>query len=434
MKTRFAPSPTGFLHAGNYRTAIFSYLVAKRHKGTFVLRIEDTDRTRSKKEYEDNIIESLTWLGIPWDEFSRQSDNAVAHREALEKLVSNGNAYISKEPSRKDGTLSEVIRFKNKSGVISFTDIIHGEISMDVGELGDFVIAKSFNEPLFHLAVVVDDAAANITTIIRGQDHISNTPRQILIQQALDLPIQTYAHVPLILAQDRTKLSKRKGAKALTEYRDMGILPEAMLNYLALLGWHPKDECEYFSLDELVTTFEIERVQKGSAIFDETKLLSINQYWLRKLSDTEYIDKGNLNAPDTKRLIRIVPLLKERAHTFNDAQELVTNEFNYLFNPISLSRDLILAKEPTDAANTTRAYIAKMIDVISSFPEDICSEDVKDAIMPYADEKGRGAVLWPLRYTLSGMKKSPDPFTLIAILGPTESIERLKSAYAILKE
>lgn len=434
MKTRFAPSPTGFLHAGNYRTAIFSYLVAKQHEGTFVLRIEDTDRVRSEKKYEDNIIESLTWLGISWEEFSRQSENTEVHKEALKKLVSNGNAYISKEPSPKDGALSEVIRFKNTGGKISFIDTIHGEISIDVSDLGDFVIAKSFNEPLFHLAVVVDDAISGITNVIRGQDHISNTPRQILIQRALDLPDVEYAHVPLILAPDRTKLSKRKGAKALTEYRDIGILPESMINYLALLGWHPKDESEFFSLDELVTTFSIERVQKGGAIFDETKLMSINQHWLRELSDIEYINKGNLHAPDTKRLPQIVPLLKERVHTFTEAQELIDNELDYLFNPVILLRDSILAKEPSNSTNTTLTYIEEMIDIISSFPEGIYPEDVKEAIMPYADEKGRGAVLWPLRYSLSGEKKSPDPFTLIAILGPTESIVRLKNACAILKE
>ena len=210
--TRFAPSPTGLLHAGNYRTAVFSYLFARQHGGKFILRIEDTDRERSRPEYEVNILESLAWLGLDFDEKYRQSENASVHREYLEKMIASGHAYISQETPTKEGERAEVIRFKNPNKKVLFPDLIRGDIEFDTTELKDFVIAKSLDEPVFHLAVVVDDFTAGVTHVIRGEDHISNTPRQILIQEAIGAPCPIYAHLPLVLAPDRSKLSKRKGA------------------------------------------------------------------------------------------------------------------------------------------------------------------------------------------------------------------------------
>ena len=259
--TRFAPSPTGLFHSGSYRTALFSYLYARQNGGQFILRIEDTDKARSKKEYEDNIIESLKWIGLEYDAFYRQSDNLPTHQKYLNQLIAEGKAYVSKEPARgKDGApvlgedgkekMVEVVRFKNPGGKVKFHDLIRGDIEMDTTELKDFVIAKNLNEPLFHLAVVVDDFTEGVTHVIRGEDHISNTPRQILIARAIGAPEPTYAHLPLILAEDRSKLSKRKGALAITEYRDKGFLPEAVVNYMALLGWNPGTEQEIMSLKE----------------------------------------------------------------------------------------------------------------------------------------------------------------------------------------
>ena len=221
----------------------------------------------------------------------RQSEHRPRHRELLEKLVATNAAYVSKETPKNPGDREEVIRFRNPGGKVAFTDVIRGEITMDVSDLGDFIIARSFDEPVFHLAVVADDADEGVTHVIRGEDHISNTPRQILIQRALGFDTPIYAHLPLILGSDRTKLSKRKGAKALTEYRDLGILPEAMLNYLSFLGWNPGDDDvrEYLSREDLVREFSLERIHKGSAIFDEMKLKSINQHWMRQLSDTDFI-------------------------------------------------------------------------------------------------------------------------------------------------
>ncbi len=433
VHTRFAPSPTGFLHSGNYRTAVFSFLFAKQHEGLFSLRIEDTDTQRSKKEYEDAIIDSLTWLGLTWDTHTRQSENRQRHTELLKKLIASNHAYISQETGAGDER-KEVIRFRNPGGVVSFTDIIRGSISVDVSDLGDFVIAKSIDEPIFHFAVVVDDADANITHIIRGEDHISNTPRQILIQRALGFSTPQYAHLPLILAPDHSKLSKRKGARPLTEYRDMGILPEALLNYLALLGWNRGDDREFFSREELIKAFSLERVQKSGAQFDETKLFSINRHWMRQLSVDEYISRGALNAPrESERLHRVVPLLKERVHTFEQAQELLNGEFSFLFEKtITIDRDVLLKKEPLGNTEATRAHLVEIKKEIETFSETPTFEKVHDTLMPYADEKGRAQVLWPLRYALSGAIHSPDPFIIISIIGKKESLQRIDSALAVL--
>ncbi|MCR4310947.1 MAG: glutamate--tRNA ligase, partial [Candidatus Taylorbacteria bacterium] len=295
--TRFPPSPTGKMQLGNARTALFNYLFAKHYGGSFLFRFEDTDRERSKVEYESDILESMKWLGLkadndtPW----HQSERSDIYRSYLKKLVDTGHAYVSKEadqPQKTDASYTahkqegerraEVIRFKNPNKSITFTDLIRGDITFDTTELGDFVIAKSMEEPIYHLAVVVDDAEMGITHVIRGEDGISNTPRQILIQEALGFSRPTYAHLPLILAPDRTKLSKRKGAIPVSEYRASGYLSEAVVNYLALLGWNPGDDRELFSLEELVHEFDLAKVQKSGAIFNVEKLKWFNKEYLKK--------------------------------------------------------------------------------------------------------------------------------------------------------
>lgn len=430
--TRFAPSPTGYLHAGNYRTAVFAYLYAKRHQGSFIVRIEDTDAARSKKEYEENILEALSWLQLPADELYRQSDHRSRHRELLEKLVALDKAYVSKEVPQAPGDREEVIRFRNPGGTVTFKDVIHDEITTDVSELGDFIIARSYDEPVFHFAVVVDDADEGVTHVIRGGDHISNTARQMLIQRALGLPLPLYAHLPLILTEHRKKLSKRTGAKALTEYRDEGILPETMLNYLAFLGWNPGDEREYLSREELVLTFDLARVQKGSAVFDEVKLRSVNQHWMRELSDADFLTHLGRKIPQ-----KIAPLLKERAQTFKEAREMLDGELLCLFKAPSLDKEQLLAKDGGRGIAATA--LRDIIQALETFPEDISSEAIKDALMPLANAEevkgkgGRGAVLWPLRYALSGQERSPDPFTLVSVLGSREAVSRLQNAIAILE-
>ena len=283
---RFAPSPTGPLHIGGARTALFNYIFAKQTGGTFILRIEDTDIERSEKKYEDDIRDGIAWLGITPDAVYRQSERTALYRKHLEKLIVSGAVYMSQE-KKKDGEGEvEIVRFKNPNKRLTFNDLVRGEVSFDTTELKDFVIAKSITEPLFHLAVVVDDFEMGITHIIRGEDHLSNTPRQILIQEALGAPRPLYAHLPLILASDRSKLSKRKHGEAvsLAYYRAQGIRPEALVNFLALLGWHPSasDASEILSFDELVAQFDLSRVQKGGAVLDANKLNWLNRQYAKR--------------------------------------------------------------------------------------------------------------------------------------------------------
>lgn len=440
--TRFAPSPTGFLHAGNYRTAVFAYLFAKKNNGAFLLRIEDTDQERSKAVYEKNIIDSLTWLNLSWDALYRQSERTELYTRSIQKLLEQDKAYVSKEIPKESGDREEVIRFRNPREKVTFTDVIRGEISVNTADLGDFIIARSITEPLYHLAVVVDDHEMNVTHIIRGEDHISNTPRQILIQRALGFATPVYAHLPLILGSDRTKLSKRRGAKALTEYRDLGYVPEAVLNYLAFLGWNPGDEREYLSRDELIELFDLSRVQKGSAVFDETKLLSINQHWMRGLSDADFLlhlESEPVSSESERRIPHIIQLLKERSKTFVEAREMLSGELLCLFERPVINREKLLAKE-LEYPKMTKTALEGVLEVIKGLSEDDTAETAKRAIMPLADAEeargkgGRGAVLWPLRYALSGQERSPDPFTLIAILGTGETISRIRKAIAILSE
>ncbi len=432
--TRFAPSPTGLLHSGNYRTAVFAYLFARKNAGKFILRIEDSDKARSKKEFEDNIIDSLNWLGLKHDEFFRFSDQLKRYEDALQKLITNEHAYISKETPTEEGQRSEVVRFRNPNEVVTFMDMIRGEISIDTTDLGDFIIGRSPTEPLYHFGVIVDDADEGVTHVIRGEDHISNTPRQILIQRALGITQPTYAHLPLVLGPDRTKLSKRRGAKAITEYRSDGFLAEAVINYLALLGWHPADDREIFSLEELVEEFDLSRIQKGSGIFDETKLRWFNKEHLRRLSDAEYssrlsnfiLDKGE-NVPEY--FDRAISVVRDRAETLADAaSSILGDECAFVCGIITPSIDLLISGSNTTSELAAK-HLAKVREIFTTIPEDEWSSGrVKEAIFPYATEVGRSSVLWPLRVALSGREKSPDPFTISGIIGKSETLSRIDSA------
>jgi len=445
--TRFAPSPTGLLHAGAYRTAIFSYLFAKKNGGKFVLRIEDTDKQRSTKENEDNIMESLTWLGISHDEFVRQSEKAGTHKKYLEKMIIDGFAYLSKEEVKKEGDRDSVIRFKNPNKKVSFEDMIRGTIEFDTTDLGDFVIAKSADEPLFHLAVVVDDFESGITHIIRGEDHISNTPRQILIQQAIGAPTPHYAHLPIVLATDRTKLSKRKGAFALTEYKKRGYLPEAILNYISFIGWNPGDEREIMSETELIKAFTLEKVQKSGAIFDEVKLAWVNKEWMKKMPESEWqreiivrlSDSITQNLNFNNRKEKVLPLIFERISTFAEVSILEeSGDIGFFFTTPLLSIDLLtppekLCKGKEVSNDTLKTNFTKVIELLETIPDTEFTKDkVKEVVFPYADQEGRGIVLWPYRAALSGKEKSPDPFELSGILGKQETVLRLKNAIELL--
>jgi glutamyl-tRNA synthetase len=433
--TRFAPSPTGYFHVGSYRTALFSCIYARQNKGRFLLRIEDTDKQRSKKEYEENIIESLEWLGLKYDEFYRQSDRTDIYKRYIKQLIDSGHAFVSKETPKEPGGRTEVIRFKNPNKKVAFDDMIRGHIEFDTTELGDFVIAKSEDEPVFHLVVVIDDMESKITHVIRGEDHISNTPRQILIYEALKAVPPLYAHIPLLLAKDRSKLSKRNGAVPVTEYRAKGYLSEAVVNYLSLLGWHPSDEKEVMSFDEIVKDFSLERVQKSGAIFDEEKLKWFNRQYLLRLSDEQFTERGGTFMPEwlhthTPLFKRLVPLLREKISVFGEIPDIFapSGELAFVKELVDYPKESLLWKKAPDAGKA-RAHLEEAKKLMSALSDDsFTSENIKAALWPYADANGRGDVLWPVRVALTGQDKSPDPFMSAHILGKEEALKRIDAA------
>ena len=460
--TRFAPSPSGFFHVGSARTALFSFLYARKCNGKFILRIEDTDKERSKKEFEDNILEGLAWLGISYDEMYRQSERTEIYKKYLQKLIDDGTAYVSKEkPSsaegsgvakpafaksygvaKKEGDRSEVIRFKNPNKVVTFSDEIRGEVTFDTTELGDFVIARDMENPLYHFVVVVDDFEMSITHVIRGEDHISNTPRQILIQEAIGAPRPIYAHIPLILASDRSKLSKRHGAVSATEYKKMGYLPEALINFLVLIGWNPGDEREIFLMDELVKEFSLKKVQKGGAIFNQEKLDWINkQHIARMLPEQVFkeikkrIPENILSLPEysDKRLRDIVPIIAERLNKYSEIEKMVAEgELSYFFEQPTYEASKLLWKKNPDPL-VAKQHIDKVIELLNKIDSgNFTQENIKESIWDYAEKEGRGDVLWPMRFALSGCDKSPDPLTLAQIFGKVETLERLFVASNLL--
>lgn len=426
--TRFAPSPTGKLHIGAYRTAIFAYLYAKKHGGKFILRIEDTDKERSTKENEENILESLQWLGLNYDEKYIQSENVERHKEVLLDLINSSHAYISKEEAKDgSGIIKQIVRFKNPNINVTFKDEIKGEVTMDTTDLGDFVIAKNIDEPLFHLAVVVDDFDEGVTHVIRGEDHVSNTPRQILIQRAINAPTPVYAHLPLVLGEDKQKLSKRKGALAVTEYQDLGYLPEAILNMASMLGWNPGNDQEFFSKNELIKEFDLAKIQKSPAVFNIEKLNWYNKEYIKKLSDEDFLKNIDKYLPSYAKenldiLNKILYLVREHIFIFSNVVNLFNEEkgeMDFFFVKPKFDEKMLISpktKITSSPAETIQEYLKNIKEIVNGIQE-WTIENIKESIMSYADEKGRGDVLWALRVKLTGQEKSPDPFTVIYILG-----------------
>lgn len=434
--TRFAPSPTGLLHLGVYRTAIFCYFYAKKHNGDFLLRIEDTDKERSKKEYEENILESLKWLNLSYDKLYRQSEHADRHKLYLEKLIKEGSAYVSREEAKDgSGTMKELVRFKNPNIDVVFHDEIKGEVTTNTKDLGDFIIAKNLNEPLYNFAVVVDDFEAGVTHIIRGEDHTSNTPRQILIQRAIGAPTPVYAHVPLVLGSDKLKLSKRRGALSVLEYRKLGFLPEAILNGVAFVGWNPGTEKEIFTHDELVRDFDLARVQKSPAILSEEKLEWFNKEHMKMLPQEE-IDKNIMEwlkpvYADSKEdiLKKLVPIVFERISKWSDVKNMAERgELDFFFKQPEYQKEKLIYKNISSEKISDNLKLAlKTLEEISE--ENFSQENVKTALMFLANSMGsRGELLHPVRFALSGLDKSPDPFIIASILGKNETLFRLQKA------
>ena len=473
--TRFAPSPTGFMHVGGVRTAVFAWLYARKHGGTFILRIEDTDKAREVAGSIEHIIESLRWLGIEWDEGPDkvgprapylQSERLAIYKEYAEKLVTKGYAYP--DPYTEEEV--EVLRTKAEAEKRPFLyrehrpetfdawdgkrplrfkvpeikryeweDLALGKLSAGEEALDDFILIKGDGYPTYNFAHIVDDLLMEVTHVVRGQEFIASTPKFLALYDALEIERPQFATVPPILGSEGTKkLSKRDGAKDVLEYRAEGYVPEAMLNFLALLGWHPEGDEEVLSSEELTQLFDLTRVQKGGARFDEEKLLHLNREWMRKLHDDAYVAAGNFTEANTERLLKAVPLMKERAHTFGEAREMLQGELACLFTTPTLDRTLLLSKETPERSGITKTALESLRTAVETLPEGVSAESAKEALMPLADAEeakgkgGRGAVLWPLRYALSGAERSPDPFTLIFILGPKEATSRIQSALGIL--
>ena len=452
--TRFPPSPTGGFHVGSARTALFNYLFTKQNNGIMYLRFEDTDKERSKKEYETDITNALSWLDIDYHGPFRQSERGQIYAQYINKLIEDGLAYVSDERGEGGKEIGEnvrdsVIRFKNPNKKVTFDDLIRGEISSDTTDLGDFVIAKSIDEPLYHLAVVIDDHEMEVTHIIRGDDHISNTARQILIQEAIGASRPIYAHIPMILGPDKSKLSKRHGAKGVMEYKEEGILPVAMINYLAMLGWNPGTEQEFFTVEELISAFDISVVQKAGAIFSNEKLLWVNKHHISKMEREDFIENvekyiqteiKNLPQYSKDRLLKMSDTLKERISSFGEITIMSKEgdlEF-YFEAPEYFVQSLIWHSKKldenhkhteTEAIKNLEEHIKFAIENLEKIDEkNFNSNDVKNTLWDYAEKEGRGEVLWPIRFALSGRDKSPDPFTLAEILGKEETLSRLNKA------
>lgn len=478
-RVRIAPSPTGFLHIGTARTALFNYLFAKKYGGKFILRVEDTDKERSEKRFEEDIMEGLKWLGMIWDEgpdiggqFApyHQSERSERHRFFLEKLLNENKAYHcfctpeeleahrnymasqslpikysgkcagldKKETEEKirSGTKS-VIRFKVPAKKIAFIDLIKGPVEFDAGLIGDIVIAKNFDESLYNFAVVVDDEEMRINCVIRGEDHLSNTPKQILIQEALGFKIPLYGHVPLILGSDRSKLSKRHGATSLMEYKKDGYLPEAMINFIAFLGWNPGDEKEIFSLQELIDAFDITQVSKSGAIFNIQKLNWLNGYYIRQKTNAglsglcmSYLKEAGLvdEHTDQEMVEKIVAVEKDRIKKLSEIAGIT----EFFFKLPGYQAELLIWKKSNKETILDSLMATK--NLLEGLDEKEFSEiRIKSVLDGALIKFSSGEVYWPMRVALSGKEASPGPAEIAFVLGKQETIRRVDYAIEKLK-
>lgn len=440
VRVRIAPSPTGYLHIGTAHTALFNWLYARQNNGKIILRIEDTDLERSEKKYETDIIEQLSWLGLNWDEGPfKQSDRAEIYKKYIlqliekkaiyrcfctkEELAAKREAQIANGLSPKyDGKCRDqkivsnadfVLRLRTPDSQITFKDLVRGSITFDASLIGDIVIAKNETTPLYHLAVVIDDYEMAVSHVIRGDDHIANTPKQIIIQEALGLPRPQYGHLPLILDPSRAKMSKRYSATSIAEYRQQGYLPETINNFLLLLGWHPKiDDKEIFSIAEAIEAFELDRVQKAGAIFNIQKLDWLNAQHLNQLPLKEIANRLNIE-PNVKNLA-VLSIVKPRMKKLSDFKELS----DYFYHLPDYDKDLLIWKQSDKTA--TLKQLENIIKISPEFSQ--------EKIMALANRDGKGNVLWPLRVALSGHKDSSGPFEIISAIGPEESLRRVNLA------
>ena len=458
VKVRFAPSPTGELHLGGARTALFNWLYAKKHQGSFFLRIEDTDKARSKDVFTGQILDSLKWLGLDWDEpLIYQSGRAERYKHYIKKLLDEGKAYrcfCSKSDLKnfkKDGyafypgtcrnlTNEEIktklnqgksftIRIKLEEGHTEFNDLVYGAIKINNKELDDFIIARSDGSPTYNFTVVVDDYEMEISHVIRGDDHLSNTPKQLIIYKNLELKAPIFAHLPMILGSDKKRLSKRHGAPGVQSFKDKGYFPDSILNYLALLGWNPKNEKEVLDADELINLFSFDQVQKKGAAWDEKKLHWLSGQHVQNKNSQFLLDQIRLldsdwgKNSDISTLINIINSLKPRAKSLH--------EF------IAKSKHFFIAPDTYDEAERLKAWpdsnateiVVQCSDILTSL-DTWSSEVLESEIKSFASKKsyGLGRVIMPLRLAVFGSLDGPALFDIISILGKTETLHRIQDA------
>ena len=489
VRVRFAPSPTGFLHIGGVRTALFNWLFARHHQGKFILRIEDTDRERSTEDSIQEIIESMQWLGLDWDEGPfRQMARQDLYKEKVDQLLSEKKAYRcycspedleakrkaaqeKKEKPKYDGTCRgrtdqpdapHVVRFQcPPSGNVVVKDILRGNVEFDVAELDDFIILRTDGTPTYNFVVVVDDADMRITHVIRGDDHLSNTPRQALMYDALNFPRPQFAHLSMILGADKSRLSKRHGATATLAYRDMGYLPNALINYLARLGWSHGDQ-ELFTQQEMIEHFSLEHVTISAAVFDPEKLLWVNEQWIQKSTPAELagpfemalINEGLLPEGHGKSkddLIKVIPSLQQRAKTLLE----MAHGAEFYFKRVDLkakvkgtatatgtlevkkySHDLQPDEKAVKKFLTpeVKPLFEKLIAGLEGMKEPLDHDAVEALFKQTVEEAGLklGKLAQPVRVALTGKTASPGIFDVVLLLGKARTIERLKDANSII--
>lgn len=489
-RVRIAPSPTGRLHIGTARAALFNWLFARKYGGVFVLRIEDTDLERSDPAFEDDLIKNLKWLGIEWDEGPdiggqygpyKQSERMSSYEAKIGQLLEEKKAYYcfcSEEdleserqamlasglapkysgrclllsPGEAAENLAEgkpsIIRLKMPARMVVISDLVRGDVTFDTKLLGDIVIAKSPTKPLYNFAVVVDDDAMHITHVLRGEDHLSNTPKQWMIAEALGFSHPVYGHFPLILGPDRSKLSKRHGATSIGEYREAGYLPDALINFMVLLGWHPEGDQEIFTREDLIKRFSVERIQKASAVFNIARLDWLNGYYIRRQSDDNLLDMLLpfwLNADYVRAkssetweitetgeeinrtfLKNIILLERERIKKLSD----IVFATEYFFRAPSYEPGVLLWKDASSAE--TGNNIEKIIMAVEKLDDREFTRERIAVELKQLYGADRGKILWPLRSALSGRSASPGPMEIAEILGKQKTIERLKYARSLL--
>ncbi len=461
VRTRFSPSPTGSLHLGGAHTALFNWLIARHYGGVFILRIEDTDKERSEERYVEEILESLRWLGLVWDEGPyRQSERLSLYKEFIDRLLARGAAYYCEcapadlearrkealargEKPRYDGRCRDrglgpgpdrAVRFKTPpAGVTHWHDAIKGPIAFAHEELDDLVLLRADGIPTYNFAVVVDDITMQVTQVIRGEDHIPNTPRQILIYEALGVPLPLFAHMPLMLGKDRAKLSKRHGARSILAYREQGFLPQALVNYLARLGWSHGDQ-ELFSREELIQYFTLEHVTKSPGIYDEEKLLWLNSHYLKETPAPElarllapFLTPLGIGPPDLDYLARVVVTLQARGKTL---AEMAAQARFYFCDPWPYEEQAahrFLTPE-------TAPFLTALAGRLQGLPE-LSETALTGMLQDLAADTGQKLVnvAQPLRVALTGKTTSPSLTEIIPILGREEVLQRIEHALGYIR-